>query len=204
MNKLILAGAAALALAVPAVAQDMAVTSDGDVYVMTDTQQSAYDAWPPERQTTYTGWPNTYQTYYWTLTPDQQNGWWVLNDEQRAKVYAMTPQQRVAAWNSIAAQMNGGPAPAASATATAATTAAASASTMGPTVREQRSGADHPRVGAGPSTGDVPICSKGPDRQLHEPLGSRQARPRRQPSVGSLAGQARERDVIANRHTNGE
>ena len=50
MNKLILAGAAALAIAVPAVAQDMAVDSDGNVYVMTAEQQSAYDAWPPDRQ----------------------------------------------------------------------------------------------------------------------------------------------------------
>ncbi len=160
MNKLILAGAAALAFAVPAAAQDMAVTSDGDVYVMTDAQQSDYDAWPPERQTIYTGWPNTYQTYYWTLTPDQQKGWWVLNDEQRAKVYAMTPQQRVAAWNSIAAQMSGGPAPAASTTATAATTAAATASTMSPRFVSNEVVQTTPGD-AGPATGDVPICSKG-------------------------------------------
>lgn len=162
MNKLILAGAAALAFAAPVAAQDMAVTSDGDVYVMTDAQQSAYDAWPPERQTIYTGWPNTYQTYYWTLTPDQQNGWWVLNDEQRAKVYAMTPQQRVAAWNSIAAQMNGGPAPAASATATAATNAAATASSMNPRFvsNEVVQSISPDQAATGPA-GDVPICKKG-------------------------------------------
>ncbi|MCT2559042.1 hypothetical protein N0B51_08615 [Tsuneonella sp. YG55] len=157
MNKLILAGAAALAFAIPAGAQDMAVTSDGEVYVMTDAQQTAYDAWPPERQTLYTGWPNTYQTYFWTLSPAQQDGWWVLTDDQRAKVYAMAPQQRVAAWNSIVAQMNGGPAPAASATAQAATTAAASASTAGPRFVSNAVVQTTPGD-AGPPTGDVPIC----------------------------------------------
>ena len=127
MNKLILAGAAALAFAIPAVAQDMAVTSDGNVYVMTDVQQSAYDAWPPERQTDYTAWPDTYKTYYWTLSPSQQTGWWALTPDQRTRVYAMTPEQRTAAWASIEKQMMGTPSANASATAQVATTAAVSA-----------------------------------------------------------------------------
>jgi hypothetical protein len=128
VNKLILAGAAVLAFAVPAVAQDMAVDADGNVYVMTATQQSAYDAWPPDRQTTYTAWPDTYKTYYWTLTPSQQTGWWALTDDQRAKVYAMTPEMRTTTWASIEKQMAG--APAASASTTSATTPAMSGATM--------------------------------------------------------------------------
>ena len=132
MNKLILAGAAALALAVPAVAQDVAVDSNGNVYVMTSTQQTTYDTWPADRQTTYKAWPNTYQTYFWTLTPEQQTGWWALTDEQRAKLYAMTPEQRAATWTSIAQQMANMPSANASTTAEVATTAAASASTMEP------------------------------------------------------------------------
>jgi hypothetical protein len=133
MNRYFLAGAAALALAIPAAAQDMAVTSDGDVYVLTDAQQVLYDKWPPERRVSYDAWPMTYREYYWTLTPEQQSGWWVLTDEQRAKVYAMTPPQRAQAWASITSQIAGGtPSTSASATAQTATTAAASASTSGP------------------------------------------------------------------------
>jgi hypothetical protein len=48
VNKLILAGAAVLAFAVPAVAQDMAVDAQGNVYVMTPVQQSANDSWAPD------------------------------------------------------------------------------------------------------------------------------------------------------------
>jgi hypothetical protein len=139
MNKLILAGAAALAFAVPAVpaiSQDMAVDANGNVYVMTDAQQAVYDASPAAQQTIYTGWPNTYQTtywtwpdtyqtYFWTLTPQQQTGWWVLTDDQRAKLYAMTPEARTAAWTSIASQMANMPSANASTTAQVATTAAA-------------------------------------------------------------------------------
>ena len=159
MNKLILAGAAALALAVPAAAQDMGVTADGTVYVMTDAQQTAYDAWPAERRTVYTGWPNTYQTYYWSLTPSQQTGWWALTDEQRARVYAMTPDQRTAAWTAIERQMAGLPA-SASATATAATTAAGMASSASPQFVSNAVVQTTP-ADAGPPTGDVPICNKG-------------------------------------------
>ena len=133
MNRFFLAGAAALALAVPAVAQDMAVDANGNVYVMTDAQKTIYTGWPADRRTAYDTWPNDYKVYYWTLTPTQQNGWWVLTDDQRAKVYAMTPEQRAQAWTAIAAQMaTGTPNANASATARTATTAAASASTMGP------------------------------------------------------------------------
>ena len=143
MNKLILAGAAALALAVPAAAQDVAVDANGNVYVMTSTQQTMYDAWPVAQQTAYKGWPydyqtafwkwpDTYQTYFWTLTPDQQTGWWALTDDQRGKLYAMTPDQRTAAWTSIAQQMASMPSANASTTAQVATTAATTANTMGP------------------------------------------------------------------------
>lgn len=159
MKSYILAGAAALALALPAAAQDMAVTSDGDVYVMTGTQQSTYDTWPPDRRTTYDSWPNDYKNYYWTLTPDQQNGWWVLTDDQRAKVYAMTPDQRTAAWTAIAAQMNGAtPSANASATAQTATTAAASASTAGPRFVSGEVVQSTPADTA-PASGELPICT---------------------------------------------
>jgi hypothetical protein len=124
VNKLILASAAVLAFAAPAIAQDMAVDSSGNVYVMTATQQSVYDAWPPDRQTDYTAWPDTYKTYYWTLTPAQQNGWWALTDDQRAKVYAMTPDMRATTWASIEKQMAGTPSANASPAARAATSGA--------------------------------------------------------------------------------
>ncbi len=155
MNKLILAGAAALAFAVPASAQDMAVTSDGDAYVLTAPQQSTYDGWPTERQTVYSSWPSDYQTYYWTLTEPQQNGWWVLTDDQRAKVYAMTPQQRTAAWVAIEKQMSGMPA-SASATATATGSTTVSSGNMRFVSNEMVQ--DTPGD-AGPPSGDVPICS---------------------------------------------
>jgi hypothetical protein len=143
MNKLILAGAAALALAVPAVAQDVAVDSNGNVYVMTSAQQTSYDAWPVAYQTAYKTWPNdyqsmfwtwpaTYQTYFWTLTPEQQTGWWALTDAQRGQLYAMTPEQRATTWASIARQMASMPSANASTTAQVATTSAMTANTMGP------------------------------------------------------------------------
>lgn len=128
MNKLMLASAAALAFAIPAapaLAQNAVVAdANGNVYVMTDMQQSMYDGWPMERQTMYTAWPDTYKTYYWTLTPVQADGWWVLTDDQRSRVYAMTPEQRTAAWNSIMTQMAGTPSSNASTTAMAATSSA--------------------------------------------------------------------------------
>ena len=130
MKTMILASAAALAMAVPAVAQDaVAVTAEGDAYVLTGPQQTMYDSWPVERQTAYTAWPNDYKVYYWTLTEPQQNGWWLLTDDQRTRVFAMTPEQRVAAWTAIEGQMASMPAAAASTTATAATTAAVTAGT---------------------------------------------------------------------------
>jgi hypothetical protein len=131
MNKLILAGAAALALAIPAVAQDMAVDADGNVYVLTAPQQTIYDTWPADRQTMYTAWPNDYKIYYWTLTEPQQTGWWALTDEQRARLYAMTPEARVAAWASIEKQMASMPSANASTTAQVATTAAAANAVAG-------------------------------------------------------------------------
>lgn len=124
MKNLILAGAAALALTVsPATAQDMAVTADGEVYVLTAPQQTMYDAWPPERQSDYMSWPRDYQSYYWTLSSPQQEGWWILTPEQRTRVFAMAPEQRVAAWTAIERQMGSMPSANASTTAQAATTA---------------------------------------------------------------------------------
>jgi hypothetical protein len=153
MKKLILAGAAALAFAVPAVAQDMAVTASGDVYVRTADQETTFRGWPADRQSTYTAWPNTYQSYYWTLTPSQQEGWWVLTDEQRAQVYAMAPEQRTAAWTSIERQIASRPSANASMTAQTATTAAMTASTAGP-------GSVSTGVSATtPSTTNYPLCS---------------------------------------------
>lgn len=165
MKNTLIATAAALALAVPATAafaqSDTVVATDasGDVYVMTDTQQTAYDGWPSDRQADYDGWPNNYKVYYWTLTPVQQDGWWVLTPDQRGKVVVMTPEQQTAAWTSIAAQMNGAPPPTASATATAATTAAASASTMAPHFVSEEVVQTTP-ADATPPSGDLPICSK--------------------------------------------
>ena len=95
MNKLIFAGAAALALAAsPSIAQDVAVDAEGNVYVMTDAQQVMYDGWPEVRRVAYDAWPYGVQEYYWTLTPEQNAGWWVLNDSQRVRIYEMTPEQR--------------------------------------------------------------------------------------------------------------
>lgn len=157
MKSYILAGAAALALALPAAAQDMAVTSDGTVYVLTDTQQAQFDTWPPDRRTAYEAWPATYQEYFWTLTPEQQSGWWVLTDDQRARVYAMTPEQRTQAWAAIASQMAGGtPNANASATARTATTAATMANTAGPRFV---SNAVVQNISADAPPADPPICT---------------------------------------------
>lgn len=160
MNKLILASAAALALTVPAVAQDtVAVTASGDVYVLTEPQQAMYDAWPVERQTIYTAWPNTYKTYYWTLTEPQQTGWWVLTDEQRGKVYAMTPEQRVQAWTAIETQMASMPSANASATAQVATTAAATNAVVG-APQMVSGGVVQTTPAAANAGGEYPVCSK--------------------------------------------
>ena len=157
MNRFFLAGAAALALAVPAVAQNMAVDADGDVYVMTDAQETIYTAWPADRRSAYDTWPNDYKVYYWTLTPTQQNGWWVLTDDQRAKVYAMTPEQRAQAWTAIAAQMAS-----ASPSATAATTASTSATTRAATINWV-SNATVQSVPTDSAPADPPICA--PEQQ---------------------------------------
>lgn len=131
MKTLILAGAAALAFATPAIAQDMAVTATGDVYVLTSPQQVIYDGWPADRQTTYTAWPNDYKVYYWTLTEPQQEGWWMLTDDQRTQIYAMAPEQRTSAWAAIERQMSTMPSATASTTAQVATTAAATNTVAG-------------------------------------------------------------------------
>lgn len=159
MNKLILAGAAALALAVPAVAQDLAVTADGDVYVLSPEQDVIYKAWPAERRVDYDAWPNDYRVYFWTLTEPQQEGWWVLTPDQRTRIIAMTPEARVAAWTAVEQQMAGIPSANASATAQVATTAAGSASAMEPrwvsNAVVQTTPADTNAATAG---GDLPVC----------------------------------------------
>lgn len=157
MNKLIFAGAAALALAIPAVAQDMAVDADGNVYVLTAPQQVIYDAWPVERQTIYTAWPNDYKVYYWTLTEPQQTGWWALTDAQRTQLYAMTPEARVAAWTSIEKQMMSMPSANASDTAMVATTAATTASMGMPQMVAGEVVQSTPA--ATRANGEYPLCS---------------------------------------------
>lgn len=133
MRTMILAGAAVLALAVPAAAQEtttdaeMGVETAVGAHAMTPSQQTSYDAWPADRQASYDGWSAEIQEYFWTLTPDQQTGWWALTDEQRQQVYAMTPGQRTAAWAQISAQLNGAPPPATGATGASTT----GTSTMG-------------------------------------------------------------------------
>lgn len=160
MKAIILAGAAALALAIPAAAQDtVAVTASGDVYVLTDDQQAIYDAWPADRQTAYTGWPNDYKTYYWTLTEPQQNGWWVLTDDQRARLYAMAPEARVTAWSSIERQMASMPSANASATAQAATTAAAANAVAGREPRMVSGAVTQTTPAATRAGGEYPLCS---------------------------------------------
>ena len=154
MNKLILAGAAALAFtAVPASAQDVAVDAAGNVYVLTDVQQADYDGWPVERQTLYMGWPYGVQEYYWTLTPVQVPAWWVLTDDQRVTIYEMMPEERAATWSQIAAQMN------ASATANAATEAASSASTAGPRFVSREVTQSTPASYSKASGEDLPVCT---------------------------------------------
>lgn len=118
MRTIILSGAAALALiAAPAVAQDTmtppASGTTGDSYSMSTDQRTMYYGWPDDRRTTYDAWPRAAQEYYWTLDDTQTQAWWILTDDQRVRIVQMTPEQRAAAWTSIAAQMNGAPAPAA-------------------------------------------------------------------------------------------
>lgn len=110
MNTRILAGAAAVAVALsPAAlsAQGSINSIDDKRPDMTEQQMADYESWPEDRRTMYDTWTPEYQAYYWTLTPAQTEGWWVLNPQQRTQVYAMTPEQQSAAWNSIVAQMNG-------------------------------------------------------------------------------------------------
>jgi hypothetical protein len=156
MRNLILAGAAALAFtAAPAVAQDVAVDAEGNVYVLTDEQQTMYDGWPADRQTSYDGWPNEVQEYYWTLTPVQTEGWWVLTDDQRVRIYKMTPEARTQAWTQISSQMSSA---AGTATASAATTAAASASSATPRFVSKEVTQATPSGYAAASGEDVPVC----------------------------------------------
>ena len=160
MKNLILASAAAMAfVAMPAVAQDEVVITDGeDVYVMTDDQTVMYDAWPLERRTVYDAWPMGVQEYYWTLEPTQTDGWWVLTDPQRVQIYEMTPEQRVMAWQQINAQMNG----ANNASTTGVTARTTAATTTSPAPRfvssevTQTTPAGYKAAGSGD---DLPVCT---------------------------------------------
>lgn len=154
MRNFILAGAAALAFAVPAAAQDMAVDAEGNVYVLTDAQKVMYDGWPAEQRVLYDAWPMGVQEYYWTLEPMQVEAWWMLDDSQRVRIYEMTPEARASAWTSIAAQMNAStPAVSASTTARATTTASpAMRFVSNPTVQAI---SDTPA----PAGDDLPVCS---------------------------------------------
>lgn len=114
MRRLILAGAASLALAcgaAPILAQNVAAKS-----ALTAQQKTAYDGWPAERKAAYDGWPAEYQAYYWSLSPNQQTGWWALTPEQRTQIIGMDAAQRSAAWVSIESQLKGTPSEAATAT----------------------------------------------------------------------------------------
>ncbi len=154
MRNLILAGAAALAFAVPAAAQDVAVDAEGNVYVLTDVQTVMYDGWPAERRVMYDAWPMPVQEYYWTLDPMQNEGWWVLDDVQRVRIYEMTPEARVAAWTSIAAQMNAST-PMGSATTTARARSIVSGSPRFVSTPMVQPISDTPA----PTGDDLPICT---------------------------------------------
>ncbi|QYU69173.1 hypothetical protein J4558_03250 [Leptolyngbya sp. 15MV] len=100
MRNMILASVAALALTVPATAQDMSEQVEAGAAMQAPTMTA-------EQQMEFDGWPAAVQAYYWTLTPAQVEGWWALTDEQRVQVYEMTPEQRATAWASIQAQISG-------------------------------------------------------------------------------------------------
>lgn len=158
MRTIMLAGAAALALAVtPAIGQSQtgATHQHG---AMTQEQMGTYDSWPPDRRTQYDSWPENYRSYFWTLTPEQQQGWWVLTDDQRTRLFSMNPEQRAQAWNSITAQMSGTPSASASTTAQTATAAARTANTAGPRWVSNEVVQSTP-ADSGPPSGDLPICT---------------------------------------------
>ena len=168
MKQIILASAAALAFtAVPVVAQDaVAVTADGEAYVLTDEQQIMYDAWPMDRQTAYDVWPSGVQEYYWTLDDDQTTAWWVLNDDQRVRVYEMTPEQRTMAWQQINAQMTAQTSASTTGTTastTATTTTSAGATTAGSPrfVRGEVIQTTPAGYQATANGDDLPICKAG-------------------------------------------
>ena len=176
MRTMMLAGAAVLALAVPAVAQDAGAAAETEAaataqaaepmaqadFTMSATQQTSYDGWPADRKASYDGWPGGVQEYYWTLTPTQQTGWWALTDAQRVQVFQMTPAQRTSAWAQISAQVSGATPPAAAASTGAAASAstdmgAASATTSG----NMRFVASEMVQSAPPPKADYPICEDG-------------------------------------------
>lgn len=162
MKNMILAGAAAIAFtAAPAIAQDaVAVDANGDVYVLTDEQQTMYDAWPANRRTAYDAWPMGVQEYYWTLTPAQTEGWWVLTDPQRVRVYEMTPEQRAVAWQQINTQMSGQTGTNTAATTPAARTSA-NTSVQPRFVRSEVAQTTPAGYTATASGTDLPVCKAG-------------------------------------------
>ena len=162
MNSRILAGAAAVAVALsPAALSAQGVNSIDDKRPeLTEEQQATYDAWPEERRVAYEAWTPEYQVYYWTLTPAQSEGWWVLNPEQRTQLYAMTPDQRAAAWSSIVAQINASP---------AATQAAASSKAKTTTAVTYQSNPVVQQVPANTVEGEYPVCKSESDDACIQP-----------------------------------
>lgn len=151
MRNLMLAGAAALSMAlVPATASaddHMA----GEKMEMTEMQKADYDSWDETQRTAYDGWDLAAQQYYWTLSDAERGAWWMLTNDQRMRVMAMTPTQRTAAWSSIMAQVNGTTTPAAT-TAAADTTATSEVRYVSNEMAQTTPMAEQPS--------EYPVCSK--------------------------------------------
>lgn len=109
MNKLILAGAAGIAMvAIPATAQQTMQPSTmqpgAQAYEMNQMQRQMYDSFDADRKMTYDRMSMEMQQYYWTLDEPRQNIWWMLDDDQRTRLFARAPAQRDAAFNSLLQQ----------------------------------------------------------------------------------------------------
>ena len=114
MRNLLLAGAAALTLAVTPTALAAQTLPGGPesaavveaTFTMSADQKSQYGHWTTDRRNAYDQWAAPMQEYFWTLTTQQQRGWWVLTPAQREMVTKMTPENREKAFASILAQLN--------------------------------------------------------------------------------------------------
>ncbi|EDL50178.1 hypothetical protein [Erythrobacter sp. SD-21] len=155
MKNLILAGAAALAFAMPAAA-DHHMEGEVTTYQLSEDQMMTYDGWPEDRRAVYDAWPYGVQEYYWTLEPMQMEGFWMLTDPQRVRIYEMTPDQRAMAWQQINAQMS--PTNSASTTGTTARTTAATRTSTSPRFVRSEVVQNTPADAGPPSDGELPIC----------------------------------------------